>query len=119
MKISKLFFYYPIAVAIIGVIIHLFNTLQLFQLEVPQRNHAFMLAIDLLVALGLLKRAAFGYWLAILLFIQQSIMQPYWAYVNYLKGDGLFQLFVTSPIVITALVVLILNKELFIRLNKD
>ena len=66
---DKLLFYYPIALTAIGILIHLFGTLQLFQPEVPQLNHAIMLTIDFLVVLGLLKRTAWGYWLAILLYV--------------------------------------------------
>lgn len=112
---AKLLYYYPIALTAIGVGIHFFGTLGLFQLETPQANHALMFIIDILVVIGLSKRTDWGYWLAVFLYIQQSIMQPYWAYQNFLQGMGLFQLLVTSPLVVASLAVLALNKRLFVR----
>lgn len=88
----------------------------MFQLEVPRANHAFMLVIDFFVVLGLLRRSLLGYWLAILLYVEQSIMQPFWAYESFVEDHGrLFQLLVTSPLVIAALLVLIFNKPLFVK----
>jgi hypothetical protein len=94
---TTLLYSYPIALSAIGIGIHFFGTLGLFQLGVSVPMHALMLTIDLLVVIGLWKKTACGYWLAILLYIEQSIMQPYWAYQSYIKGLGLFQLLVTSP----------------------
>lgn len=102
-------FYYPIVLTVIGVFIHLFGVFKLFQLEVPQRIHAIMLVVDFLVVVGLLKKTAWGYWLAVLLYIQQSIMQPIWAYEAYSNGLGLFQLVVVSPLVLAALIALIIR----------
>lgn len=114
---TRLLYWFPIVLSAIGVGIHFFGTLAMFQLEVPRVNHAVMLIIDFMVVVGLLRRTPWGYWLAILLYIEQSIMQPYWAYIAYVEGHGLFQLLVTSPLVITALLVLALNKALFIKRN--
>jgi hypothetical protein len=95
--------------------IHLFGTLSLFQIEGPRALHALMLTIDLLVVIGLLKKTAWGYWLAVLLYVEQSTMQPYWGYQAVIQGFGLYQLIVVCPLVIIALVVLAFNKKLFVR----
>lgn len=112
---AKLLYCYPVTLTAIGIGIHFFGTLGLFQLDVPQANHALMLVIDILVVIGLSKRANWGYWLGVFLYIQQSIMQPYWAYQNFLQGMGLFQLLVTSPLVVAALLILVFNKKLFVK----
>jgi uncharacterized membrane protein len=114
---GRLFYWYPIVVSALGIGIHFFGTLRLFQREVPQANHIIMLIIDMLVVIGLLKRTTWGYWFAVLLYIQQSTMQPYWAYQAYMQGKdfGLFQVMITSPAVIAALFVLVFNKRLFIK----
>lgn len=112
---SVLLYSIPIIVSAIGVGIHLLGVLLLFQLEVPRLVHGVMLIIDTLVVLGLLRKIIPGYWLAVLLYIQQAIMQPYWAMLNYLHHKSLFQLLVASPLVITCLIILVFNRKLFIK----
>lgn len=112
---TRLLFWYPIALTAIGVGIHSFGTLGLFQLEVYRMVHAVMLLADMLVVSGLLKKTVWGYWLAVLLYIEQSIGQPYWAYHAFLQDGTLFQLLVVCPLVIMALVVLVFNRKLFIK----
>ncbi|MCA9507701.1 MAG: hypothetical protein KC505_04680 [Myxococcales bacterium] len=112
---NKLLRFYLICLTAAGVLIHFFGALKLFQLDVPQANHLIMLIVDSLVVFGLLKRSTWGYWLAILLYIQQSFMQPYCAYQNYLFTGAVYQLILTSPLVIIALVILAVNKQLFVQ----
>jgi hypothetical protein len=111
----RLLFWYPIALTTIGVGIHLFGTLGLFQLHVLRVVHVVMLIVDLLVVIGLLKKTKWGYWLAILLYIEQSIGQPYWSYQGFGHDGALFQLLVVCPLVIAALAVLVFNKRLFVK----
>lgn len=106
---------YPIILSAIGVGIHFFGAVGLFQVEQPRVIHAIMLTIDLLVVIGLSKRAHWGYWLAISLYIEQSIMQPYWGYLSLINYDAWYQLAIVCPLVMTALVVLAFNKRLFVR----
>jgi hypothetical protein len=115
---NKLLRFYPICLTAVGVFIHFFGALKLFQPDVPQISHLIMLIVDSLVVFALLRRSAWGYWLAILLYIQQSIMQPYWAYQNYLSTGAVYQLVLTSPLVIIALAILTMNKHLFVQENK-
>lgn len=68
-----------------------------------------------MVVIGLCKRTVWGYWLAIFLYIEQSIMQPYWGYEAFVEGQGLFQLLLTSPAVIAGLIILAFNMKLFVR----
>lgn len=110
-----LFYWYPILISTIGVGIHLFGVLELFQLEVPRSIHGLMLLVDSLVLIGLLQKSRWGYWLALLLYLEQSIMQPYWAYQAYLAEGSFFQFWVASPVVIIALLVLASNHRLFVR----
>jgi hypothetical protein len=118
-KAKEYIYWYPIMLSAIGVGIHFLGTLGLFQLEVHRLAHLIMFIIDFMVVLGLLKKSKRGYLLAILLYIEQSIMQPYWAYLSFIAGFGIFQLLVTSPLVIIALIILIFNKSLFIKKQKD
>lgn len=112
---NRCLYLYPIVLTVVGVGIHFFGMLRLFQLEVSGLAHTVMFAIDLLVVVGLFRKSTFGYWLAILLYSEQSIMQPYWAYHAYIEGQGLFQILVTCPLVIGALFILISNKPLFLK----
>jgi hypothetical protein len=110
----RLLYYYPIILTGIGVGIHSLGTIGSFQEEQSPIIHAIMLAVDLLVVIGLLKRTLWGYWVAILLYIEQSIMQPYWGYLSFTQGSW-YQLAVVCPLVIAALAVLVFNKRLFVR----
>lgn len=112
---TRLIYWYPIVLTSLGVGIHFFGTLGLFQLEVPRSIHALMLVIDFMVVVGLFRRTSWGYWLAIVLYLEQSIMQPYWAYQAFLEGHGPFQLLITSPLVIAALLILAFNKAVFVE----
>lgn len=111
---TRIKYFYPIMLSAIGVGIHFLGTLKIFQLDVPRNVHKFMLCIDLLVVIGLLYRNIWGYRLGILLYFQQSIFQPYWGYQAWVTRHELFQLLVTSPSVIFALLILLFNKSLFV-----
>lgn len=75
---------YPIVLTFIGVIIHLVGVLG-FQvyLTANYTAHLLMLIIDTLVVIGLSKKMRWGYWLAVALYCQQAIFQPYWAYITF------------------------------------
>jgi hypothetical protein len=108
--------YIPITVAIIGIVIHSLGLLDLiphplFILDL------LMLCIDILVAYGLIKKTTWGYWLAIALYLQQSFMQPYWAYEKYMSNFYIvhpIEYFAASLLVILSLLILIFNKKQFL-----
>lgn len=112
---TRLLYCYPIILTAIGVGIHFFGTIGLFQIEGPRILHAIMLIVDLFVVIGLSKRTHWAYWLAILLYIEQSILQTYWGYLSLIHYDSWYQLSVVCPLVMAALVVLAFNKKLFVR----
>jgi hypothetical protein len=65
----------PMVVAAMGLVIH---GLGLFNL-IPHPSFItdlFMVCIDSLVVYGLVQKTAWGYWLAVSLYLQQSVMQP-------------------------------------------
>ena len=111
---TRLLYSYPIILTAIGVGIHFFGAIGLFQIEGPRILHAIMLTVDILVVIGLSKRTRWGYWLAILLYTEQSIMEPYWGYLSFTQGSW-YQLAVVCPLVIAALAILAFNKRLFVR----
>lgn len=82
----------PIIVVLIGVVIHFLGIFRILIIA-PLKVDLAMLIIDLLVAYGLYSRRKLGWNLAIVLFTQQSIMQPYWAVQNYQNS-----FFVVHPI---------------------
>lgn len=109
--------YIPIMVAIIGVIIHSLGLLNL----IP---HPFfildllMLCIDILVVYGLVKKTTWGYWAAIALYLQQCLMQPYWAYKKYMTNFFIvhpIEYFAASLLVFLSLLILIFNKKYYVH----
>ena len=109
--------YSPIMVAMIGIVIHSLGLLDLiphplFILDL------LMLCIDILVVYGLIKKTTWGYWLAIALYLQQSLMQPYWAYQKYVSHFYIvhpIEYFVASILVISSLLILVFNKQYFVN----
>ena len=105
--------HFPIFIACVGIVIHL---LGITKVLIIADLHAdiIMFLLDSLVVYGLLKRKKWGWWLAVLLFLQQSIMQPYWAYKKYLIGVyalHLAEIFIAPIIVCLCLSILLLNKK--------
>lgn len=110
---KQFFHWVPIAITSIGVAIHLFGTLGLFQLEVHRVVHMAMLIVDSTVVIGLLKKTTWGYWLAVMLYIEQSIGVPYLCYQIFVHNTGLKELVLAGPLVVSCLLILLLNKKLF------
>ncbi len=111
---ARILYCYPILLTAIGVGIHFFGTIGLFHIEGPRIFHAIMLTVDFLVVIGLSKRTIWGYWLANLLYIEQSIMQTYWGFIH----GSYYQLAVVCPLVMVALVILIFNNRLFVKASR-
>ena len=106
----------PIILSIIGVFIHSMGLLNLIPAPVFLVD-LLMLFTDLLVAYGLIKKTLWGYWLAVALYLQQSFMQPYWAYEKYISNFFILHPieYLMSPLlVIASLFILLLNKRHFI-----
>lgn len=103
----------PIIVALLGVLIHLLGMLQILKMASFNAD-LFMFIIDALVVYGLMKRRKWGFYLAIILFIQQSIMQPNWAYQNYLNGFLIvhpLERLIPSALVLLSLVILLVYRR--------
>jgi hypothetical protein len=80
-----------------------------------------MFLIDLLAVYGLMKKTIWGYWIAVILYSQQSFMQPYWAYKKNISNFFILhhvEYFLPSLLVVSSLLILILNKKHFVR-NKE
>jgi hypothetical protein len=109
----KWLYVFPVVLTSIGIGIHLLGGLKLFQLDVPWFAHAIMLLVDALVVIGLLQQSRWGYWLGVLLYIQQSIMQPYWGFQAYLQGGNIYLLVAVSSLCVASLITLLFNRGLF------
>ncbi len=109
--------FFPILVAALGVIIHALGIVSV----VPQTTiflDITMFVVDFLVCYGLIKRKSWGYYLAIILFLQQSIMQPIWAYNKYVIKFFVIhkiEYFISPILVILSLIILVFNKNLFVK----
>ena len=106
----------PIILSIIGIYIHAMGLLNLIPAPVFLVD-LLMLFTDLLVAYGLIKKTLWGYWLAVALYLQQSFMQPYWAYEKYISNFFILhpiEYFVSPILVIASLFILLLNKRKFV-----
>ncbi len=109
--------FFPISVVALGVIIHALGIVNV----VPQTTILLdltMFVVDFLVCYGLIKRKAWGYYLAIILFLQQSIMQPIWSYNKYIINFFVIhkiEYFISPILVILSLIILVFNKNLFVK----
>ena len=107
----------PIIVVMLGVIIHFLGVTQILMMA-SFRADAIMFIIDLLVALGLFWRKKWGWYLAIILFTQQSIMQPYWSYQKYLSHFFIIhplEYMIAPALVVISLVLLVKDKDIYLK----
>lgn len=106
-----------IFITMMGAIIHILGLLNI----IPHPTlivDLSMLFIDLLVIYGLIRKVVWSYYLAVALYLQQSIMQPYWSYHKYTNGFIIIhpmEYFLAPFIVILALTILIFNKNHFVE----
>lgn len=111
---TRALYFFPITLASIATFLHLLGMVGLFQPEISRGAHMLLYAIAIVVVIGLFAQSFWGYWLAVALFLGQSIMQPYWGYQSFAQGH-VGQLLVTSPMVIVALGVLLFKQRLFMK----
>lgn len=111
---TRLLYYYPIVLAGIGTCLHLLGTVGLYQPDLSRGLHMIMYALAILVVIGLFAKGIWAYWLAVALFVEQAVMQPYWGY--QLSSQGHYaHMFVACPLVMVALVILVFNQPLFVK----
>lgn len=106
----------PVIVAAIGIVIHALSLLD-FISHPSFISDLSMFFIDILVVYGLINKRVWGYWLAVVLYLQQSVMQPYWAYQKYVSHFYIvhpIEYFVASILVISSLFILIFNKKYYL-----
>lgn len=114
----KQFLYaYPILLTSCGIFIHALALLGVEYGSSPAWLHLVMLSVDSAVVVGLLLKHSWGWWLAVVLFIQQVICQTYWLYQSgWLESS--FRLQIPVPLLcLIALFILIFNKNKFIRMS--
>jgi hypothetical protein len=104
----------PIAVATVGVGIHLLGVLGIDPQNAPAVGHAVMFVVDLAVVVGLLGRRRWGYWLAVGLFVQQTTFQAWWAYHALMSEAPLWGAQLATPVLCLAcLLVLLVRGDLY------
>jgi hypothetical protein len=72
-----------------------------------------MFLIDFIVVIGLLSKSLIGYYMSILLYGEQVVMQPYWAYQKFLNNFFVLHPceWIITPILVTiSLSILLFNK---------
>ncbi len=108
---------YPILLTLIGVMIHAFGLIKIEYCTAPTWIHLIMLAVDSAVVVGLIAKSTWGWRLAVALFIEQVILQTYSLHqLGWLESS--FPLQIPVPLLcLTALIVLVLNKNKFTRLQ--
>lgn len=81
--------------------------------EEPLWTDVTFLCIDLVVFFGVLTKRRWGYWLALLLFLQQSAVQGYWA-VWGLQNGVVFGIQQAAALLsVIALIMLVCFKDVF------
>lgn len=116
-NLIELIYKLPLTLTIIGIIIHFLGLFRILQITTMQFD-ALMLIIDIVTAYGLFKRYSFGYYLAIILYIEQSIMQPFWSYKAFKAKIYIIhpiEHFLPSLLVLSCLFILITSKEVFLN----
>jgi hypothetical protein len=71
----KMAYFFPIALTSCGILIHACGLLGIEYHHNSFLAHLIMLIVDISVVLGLLLKSSWGYWLGILLYIEQVYIQ--------------------------------------------
>jgi hypothetical protein len=108
---------YPILLTSIGVMIHAFGLLGIEYHNPPAWIHFVMLSVDIAVVVGLILKSSWGWWLAVALYIEQVILQTYGLHqLGWLRASLPLQ--IPVPLLcLAALIILVLNKNKFTRLQ--
>ncbi len=115
MHLARAMYSLPIALAGVGVVAHALGLVGVDPQNAPLLGHAVMLVVDSGVVVGLLKRRAWGYRLALCLFLEQSVLQPYWAYRAAVSEAPLWQAQLATPLAcIVCLLVLVFRRDLYV-----
>lgn len=114
---TRLLYYYPIVIASIATALHLGGTVGIYQPEVERGFHMLMYTLDLLVVIGLFAKSTWGYYLALLFCVSQTVLQSYWGFTSLSAGLS-SHLIVYCPLVLIGLGLLLSQQELFLRQEK-
>ncbi len=112
------FDHYPTLLVFVGIIIHL-TALYGYPIgNADYLTHVLMFVADVVVFWGLIYRTPWGYYLAVILFLHQSVFQTKWAIgsVNLDWDLMVIAQFVTAGLVIVALTVLITKRRWYLNI---
>jgi len=115
--LARTFFWYPIVLATTGIVIHALALLGFSVSNTPTWLHLLMFLIDFAVVVGLYRGLNGGYWLAVALYLQQSVFQGYWAYQNIIHAEWQHRYFqvLAAVLCMISLWILAANKALFVE----
>lgn len=106
-------YFYPILLATCGIAIHALGLFGIAYLHAPFWGHLVMLLIDSAVVLGLLLKSSWGYWLGVILYLEQVYIQTLSLHhAGWFASPSHLQIPVPFLCLI-ALVLLVLNKKSF------
>jgi hypothetical protein len=114
---KQILYAYPILLTSWGIFIHAFALFGIEYGSGPAWLHFIMLSIDSAVVVGLISKFSWGWWLGVVLFVQQVICQTYWLYQSGWLATPFHLQIPVPPLCLTALIILLLNKSKFIRLQ--
>ena len=111
---DKFLYWFPVLITSYGVLVHGLGLLDFIQQQVGFPSHLIMFFVDIVVLIGLLMRKNWGYYFAVILYIQQTICQFYWSikFSNTKYGFGVIQ-FIVPLICFCIFFILLKAKKLF------
>lgn len=109
-------YYFPISLVFIGILIHLAALYGHPLGNAEYLTHVLMFVADVVVFWGLIYKTSWGYYLAVALFLQQSIFQTKWAIGSVGLGWNTMVIaqFVTAGLVVLALVLLTTKRKWYL-----
>jgi hypothetical protein len=112
---TQILYAYPILLTSCGIFIHAFGLFGIEYCSCPAWLHFIMLSIDSAVVVGLISKSSWGWWLGVVLFVQQVIFQTYSLYQSgWLETP--FRLQIPVPLLcLAALIVLLFNRNKFVQ----
>ena len=118
-RLATIPFFFVLALLLIGAGIHTAALLGWKLDNEPLAVDVVFLVLDLTITIGVLTRRRWGYWLALLLFLQQTGFQGYWAIWGLCQGAPFGVQQVAALLAMLGVLSLVLFKRAFAPTRSD
>lgn len=118
-RLTNIPFFFVLALLLVGAGIHMAALLGWKIDDEPLVTDVVFLVLDVTITFGVMTKQRWGYWLALLLFLQQTGFQGYWAVWQMCQGGPFGVQQVAALLAVLGLLSLVFFKGAFTRRRED